>query len=337
MAGKKKLIIGGSVAAVVIAAVIVILLLIFNKEDAYRVIKVLEIDGTAAVERENVGELQAYSGMALQSGDKISVDANSMLVLQMDDDKYAYIEQNSILSIMAEGTSRDSKTTIQLERGAITCHVDGKLSDSSSYEVHTQNSIMAIRGTVLRVQRALYSGNSVMQQGGILSKTMPVSIQNCYNSGRLSDGYTRVTVFEGDVSTTLLNIDGTTGKTITLDAGKESWIGSNPTENFFVEEETDIYSGSLPAQTLRALLSASANNASLSIDDSELNNLSSQISGQQTYMVYFYANGQLFGRQEVKAGSLVIQPQLKPTQNGYWNIDFTKPVNDDTEVYWVTD
>ena len=113
MTGKKKLIIGGSAAVAVIAIVVVVLLMIFNKEDAYRVIKVLEIEGTASVERENVGELQVYSGMALQSGDKISVASNSMLVLQMDDDKYAYVEQNSILTMVAEGTSRDSKTKIQ--------------------------------------------------------------------------------------------------------------------------------------------------------------------------------------------------------------------------------
>ena len=135
MTGKKKLIIGGSAAVAVIAIVVVALLMIFNKEEAYRVIKVLEIDGTASVERENVGDLQVYSGMALQSGDKISVASNSMLVLQMDDDKYAYVEQNSILTMVAEGTSRDSKTIIQLDMGAITCQLENKLSVSSSYEV----------------------------------------------------------------------------------------------------------------------------------------------------------------------------------------------------------
>ena len=148
---KKKWIAGGGILAFLVIATVIVLVVI-NQKDAYRVIKILQLEGTAAVERESIGLLDAYEGMTLQSGDKISVGANSYLVLQMDEDKYAYVEQNSVLNMVAEGNSRNSKTTIHLECGAITCQVENKLNENSSYEIHTQNSVMAIRGTVLRVE-----------------------------------------------------------------------------------------------------------------------------------------------------------------------------------------
>ncbi len=330
MSKKKIMIIGG--AAVAVIAIVVTLLLVLPKDASYRVIKVLEMEGAATVTREGVGDLEAYEGMTLESGDKLSVNANSNLVLLMDEDKYGYVEENSVLVMVAEGDTRDSKTTIELERGAITCHVDGKLNSSSSYEVQTQNSVMAVRGTVFRVE---FCGPEQLN-GRDLSSGMPANIQNQYDSGKLSNGFTRTTVFEGTVTTTLMNIDGTTGKTVILDEGKECWIGSNPAENFFLQEGTNIYSGSLPKKTVEKLLSIAENyNVVLAINNGELNNLINQMSSETTYEVYFYANGKLFGRQTVDAGSILQLPQLNPTEKGYWNIDITKTINDNTEVYWV--
>ena len=330
MSKKKIIIIGG--AAVAVIAIVVTLLLVFSKDASYRVIKVFDMEGVATVTREGVGDLEAYEGMTLESGDKLSVDANSSLVLLMDEDKYGYVEENSILVMIAEGDTRDSKTTIELERGAITCHVDGKLNSSSSYEVHTQNSVMAVRGTVFRVE---FCGSEQLS-GRDFSTGVPANIQNQYNSGKLSNGFTRTTVFEGTVSSTLINVDGTTGKTVILDEGQECWIGSNPSENFFLLEDTNIYSGSLPKIAVKALKTiAEEQGVVLSMNNTEINNLLNQIESQQTYEVYFYANGRLFGRQTVDAGSILKTPQLNPTEKGYWNIDLTKTINADTEVYWV--
>ncbi|MBO5342019.1 MAG: FecR domain-containing protein [Lachnospiraceae bacterium] len=315
MSGKKKIIIGSSVAAAVVAALVITLIAVFNKEEAYRVIKVMEIDGTAVVDRENVGELQAYSGMTLQSGDKLSVASNSMLVLQMDDDKYAYVEQDSILTMVAEGTSRDSKTIIELERGAITSHVENKLNDSSSYEVHTQNSVMAVRGTVYRVN--ICEPAQLGNDGG--------------------EPIVQLSVWDGEVLATLIHPNGETGAEKTVSAGQSAAVGSDASGSFFLSD-ADLSKLPIPEedmQVLKALQDIIEREDNLSVTKEELAEMVEILENEGICDVYFYANGKLFGVQQVQFGECPQKPGLSPSDSGAWNIDFDKPVTGITEVYWI--
>lgn len=315
MSGKKKIIIGSSVAAAVVAALVITLIAVFNKEEAYRVIKVMEIDGTAVVDRENVGELQAYSGMTLQSGDKLSVASNSMLVLQMDDDKYAYVEQDSILTMVAEGTSRDSKTIIELERGAITSHVENKLNDSSSYEVHTQNSVMAVRGTVYRVN--ICEPAQLGNDGG--------------------EPIVQLSVWDGEVLATLIHPNGETGAEKTVSAGQSAAVGSDASGSFFLSD-ADLSKLPIPEedmQVLKALQDIIEREDNLSVTKEELAEMVEILENEGICDVYFYADGKLFGVQQVQFGECPQKPGLSPSDSGAWNIDFDKPVTGITEVYWI--
>lgn len=326
---KKRLGIIGCVATAVLA-VALILLLILGKDKSYRVIKVLQIDGSATVERGNNEDLDVYEGMALENGDTLSVDANSMVVLQMDGDKYGYVEENTILNMVAEGDEGDNKTIIELERGAITCHVENALSENSSYEVHTPNSVMAVRGTSFRVEYIL----GMQMSFRFNPADLPVSLQNEL-ADSLADGYTRTSVFEGTVAATLLNPDGTTGKTSMLIAGREAWIGGDATSSYFLEESTSIRRNLLPLQSLNALLQISDNGGDLLMEDNEITQLQHDINVKETHMMYFYVGDTLFGTQEVDHGTLPEEPSLRPTENGAWNINFRASVLDDTYVYWV--
>lgn len=329
MSKKKMIIIGGS--AIALIAVVVALILIFAGKSSDRVITILKMEGAATVSREGSQDVAASEGMTLKSGDTIRVNANSKVVILMDDDKYNYVEENTILNVIAEGDTRDSKTIINLERGAVTCHIDGKLGNGDSYEVYAPNAMMVVRGTTFRVEAC----NASQLAGRDLNSGMPANMKSNYDSGKLSSGFTRITVLEGLVATTLMNVDGTTGKTLMLTEGKETWIGSNPAENFFVAEETNIYSGSLPQQTIQSLLDITENNTVLCISKGELNNLLGSAQGQQTYTARFYTDNGFFGMQEVEAGSIVKEPTLMPSQTGYWNFDFTKSIYNDVEIYWV--
>ncbi|MBQ7833731.1 MAG: FecR domain-containing protein [Lachnospiraceae bacterium] len=315
MSGKKKIIIGSSVAAAVVAALVITLIAVFNKEEAYRVIKVMEIDGTAVVDRENVGELQAYSGMTLQSGDKLSVASNSMLVLQMDDDKYAYVEQDTILTMVAEGTSRDSKTVIELERGAITSHVENKLNDSSSYEVHTQNSVMAVRGTVYRVN--ICEPAQLGNDGG--------------------EPIVQLSVWDGEVLATLIHPNGETGAEKTVSAGQSAAVGSDASGSFFLSD-ADLSKLPIPEedmQVLKALQDIIEREDNLSVTKEKLAEMVEILENEGICDVYFYADGKLFGVQQVQFGECPQKPGLSPSDSGAWNIDFDKPVTGITEVYWI--
>lgn len=220
--GKKGWIIALAVVAVAVIAVIAFFLL--KKKDTYRVIKVYEMSGMSKVKRGDVDDLEAYANMLLQSGDTVNVETGT-LTLKLDEDKYVYAEENTEFSIVAAGNSRDSRTAIELTRGAIVNEIQNKLSEDSSYEVNTPNATMSVRGTVFRVE-VTYDEDGTC--------------------------YTRVTVTEGKVATRLKYEDGTIAKDeVPVEKGQEVIIYRNSQTTDYVsnipEENTEDNSGKADA------------------------------------------------------------------------------------------
>ena len=200
-----------------------------KKEESYRDIKVMSIKGTATVERASVGSLDAYEDMKLESGDRLSVDSSSSLILSMDDNKYAMLEPGSSLTLEADGTRENSRTIIHLESGAVMNYLSEKLSEKSSYEVTVPNSTMAVRGTVFRVA-------IVYDEDG--------------------DSYTTVQVFDGIVGCRLVFPDGTISEEeVQLAPGKEVLIhGDTSISEYVGDKGHDIDYTTLNRETLEFLL-----------------------------------------------------------------------------------
>ena len=200
-----------------------------KKEESYRDIKVMSIKGTATVERASVGSLDAYEDMKLESGDRLSVDSSSSLILSMDDNKYAMLEPGSSLTLEADGTRENSRTIIHLESGAVMNYLSEKLSEKSSYEVTVPNSTMAVRGTVFRVA-------IVYDEDG--------------------DSYTTVQVFDGIVGCRLVFPDGTISEEeVQLAPGKEVLIhGDTEISEYVGDKGHDIDYTTLNRETLEFLL-----------------------------------------------------------------------------------
>lgn len=146
---KVKIIIISCVAAAAVSVTAAVVIL--NSEDAYRVIKVFEIEGEAFVSRENTGELEAYEGMNLESGDVLHVGDGSYMRLSLDNDKYILLDSGTVLELIAEGSSNDSRTVVNLKEGTILNEITNALSANSSYEVNTPKATMAVRGTSFKV------------------------------------------------------------------------------------------------------------------------------------------------------------------------------------------
>ena len=200
-----------------------------KKEESYRDIKVMSIKGTATVERASVGALDAYEDMKLESGDRLSVDSSSSLILSMDDNKYAMLEPGSSLTLEADGTRENSRTVIHLEAGAVMNYLSEKLNEKSSYEVTVPNSTMAVRGTVFRVA-------IVYDEDG--------------------DSYTTVQVFEGIVGCRLVFPDGTISEEeVQLAPGKEVLIhGDTEISEYVGDKGHDIDYTTLNREALEFLL-----------------------------------------------------------------------------------
>ncbi len=154
-------------------------------QESYRLIKLVECHGNAEVKRDGIGIIEAYKNMNLKNKDYVFVHEGATAVLQLDNDKYVYVEPNTEFRIEAVGDENNSKTKIILEKGGIISEIQESLEKDETYEVETPNSTMSVRGTVFRV--------------------------NVYFT-KTGESYTDVQVFDGKVGSKLIYPDGSISK-----------------------------------------------------------------------------------------------------------------------------
>lgn len=298
---KKGPLIGAIAGVAVVILAVVVILLLNRKEAVYRIIKVFELDGKSTVTRQDIGDLDAYDNMVLESGDQVYVDTGS-LTLKMDEDKYVYAEEKTRFQLEAAGTSENSKTRIRLEEGILTNEIQNKLSDESSYEVNTPNSTMSVRGTIYMV--AVYEENGIR--------------------------YTKVSVFEGAVATKLIYADGSVSDQEKLvEKGKEVLIYDDNSGTDYVGEPSDIDYSALPQGVIAFLLEKANAGYDIGIPAEDLEKYL-----QGPFTVTFMYQNSVFGTQEVKKGAYAAEPSLMPAQSGAWDFDFSTPINKDTRIEW---
>ncbi len=217
---KKAGVVIGAVLAAVVAVAVCCVVLMGGKDEAYRSIMVYQVDGNATITRERVGEMAAYENLMLQSGDSVAVASESSMRLKLDDDKYLLAEQDTLMNIVADGDDADAKTYIDLKQGSVTSEIQNKLGPNASYEVNTPNSILAVRGTIFRVEVAK-------------------------NESGETD--TRLTVFEGTVSARAVMPDGTVSdEEVMVEAGQELYVEGTVMSFSDLGEPTNTDYESLP-------------------------------------------------------------------------------------------
>ena len=118
-----------------------------ESESSYRTITVIEVTGTVGVAHNDI-EYQAYTGMHLEEGYSVVTSGNSYIRLLLDDDKYVKLEAGSKATF--EEVS-GGKTAIRIERGSIVAEVTRPLEIDEDFIVNTPNAVLAVRGTLFRV------------------------------------------------------------------------------------------------------------------------------------------------------------------------------------------
>ncbi len=221
------------VTVIIAALLITAAVLLFGKKDAYRHIEIYSVGGEVIVNRSGTGEMEAYEGMVLESGDVITVKDGSVN-LELDDDKYIVAESYTEFELIATGTSKKSKTTININYGTVKNNIDKKLKGDSSYEVNTPNASLSVRGTDFMVQ--------VYEVSGVV--------------------YTKNTVYEGEVATSIKYADGSiSGEEIMVPDGKEITIYQKGEEVDYLTDVQDITYDNLPT------LDGSVNSGDVSMID----------------------------------------------------------------------
>ena len=215
-----------------------------KKDDEYRTIRVYKIEGSAIVDRDGVGSIDAYEGMMMQSGDIVKTGKESCLYFKMDEDKFALLEPESTVRMETSGTSSDSRTTFYLESGSLVSRLDSKLSPDSVYEVNTPNSTMAVRGTIFRIE-VVYDENGVY--------------------------YTNVYVFDGTVECTLIFADGSVDEeTKQVQNGMMIRVRRDNTTSEYILDNGTVDYRQLPVEVLRFLKDAVEEGNELPVSKEEL-------------------------------------------------------------------
>lgn len=149
---KGKIILGVAATAVAAITGVTAFVLVKGQED-YRSIKVEELYGTTTITDGNSNTQDAYKGMNLESGDKVSVETDSNMTLLFDADKYMFADAGTKFSVEAGGSSKkgNTRTKVILEDGSVLCRIDKKLGKDETYEVETPNSVMSVRGTIFKM------------------------------------------------------------------------------------------------------------------------------------------------------------------------------------------
>lgn len=218
-----------------------------NRQEAYRSIEVYTLEGSASITREKVGRLAAYENLYLESGDTVRTEQKSSMRLKLDDDKYVLAQENTLFELVAEGTRRDSKTRIDLREGAIVNEIQNPLSGRSSYEIHTPNAVMAVRGTCFRIEVR-----------------------------KREDGSYRTVLdtFDGSVSSRLRNPDGTVSdEEVPVNAGWHIEVGNDENRSYYPSQASEINYEDQPAEVLEFLNETLLNGREIGISQQELRRL----------------------------------------------------------------
>lgn len=117
-----------------------------NNSYQARSIKVVQIDGEASVTADNE-TINCFKGMNLYDGDTLNVKAESVIVVKFDQDKYIYLGENTEVKIKSEGKDK-YKTNVYVTSGKVLAEVKNQLGEDEEFFLSSNNSVMAVRGTV---------------------------------------------------------------------------------------------------------------------------------------------------------------------------------------------
>ena len=159
---KKLIILISSIASVVVLAVAITLILVFtlgkssdsekrdNLLDSARNIKIVQIEGSGTV-TDDKDTITCFKGMNLYDGDSLKVNEESVIVVRFDEDKYVYLGENTKVNIKSEGKDKH-KTNVYVEYGIVLAEIQNKLGEDEEFFLSSNNSVMAVRGTIFGVE-----------------------------------------------------------------------------------------------------------------------------------------------------------------------------------------
>lgn len=128
-----------------------IILSLYFGGDVTRRPVIAEISGSAYITR-NGKRLRADKNSSLQNGDVLSTETNGTVRIQIDTDKYVFVEPDSYLYIYYTDIAGKGDIAVNLSRGAVICQLNDKLKKNSTFVLKTPNGVIDVKGTVFRTE-----------------------------------------------------------------------------------------------------------------------------------------------------------------------------------------
>ena len=152
-------------------------------EEAARKAVLTEFTGSCRIER---GEetMEGAKELELKTNDVIIVGENGSAGVKVDDDKFLYIDGPASVQLVVNGTADSSQTIVYVENGAVMTEVKNKLSDSSSFHIMTENTVLTIRGTITMTEvRLIEEGGHLVLTNAVLQGNAELRAVKTENSG----------------------------------------------------------------------------------------------------------------------------------------------------------
>ncbi len=119
-----------------------------GNSESYRVVQLISHTGEAEYTR-NGKTAEIYDDMNFENGDSIATKAKSSAAVALDADKTMTMQENTTVQLEADNANH---TVIRLTAGEIVNEIRKPLSEQESYEVHTLDATIAVRGTTFLVK-----------------------------------------------------------------------------------------------------------------------------------------------------------------------------------------
>lgn len=240
---KKRLYIAAAAAVAAVAVIVLVTVLVLGgREETYRSIRIVELEGSVTIDRESVGSLDASVNMNLVSGDYVSTSAGAYVVLRLDEDKYVMLGEQGAMKVEADGDASKGRTAIHLEAGSILSEIQKPLGQNATYEIVTPSATMSVRGTVFEVRQ----------------------------NGTDSDRNIEVLVYEGKVA-----VDFEGQEPVLYSGGEYTQFTADETPQFLVERGT-IRSEQMNRQMLQRLQQIEESGRNLDFGEADLEDLIGQ-------------------------------------------------------------
>ena len=121
-------------------------------ETVYKSGTILSVSGEARVHRGD-GSLPAYKGLSLRHGDTLYTEADAVVTVSLDGDKYALIEPDSAVTFRLYENETENVALIMITKGAVYMEAEAPITEGVTLGVGTADLIAVGAGASYRVSR----------------------------------------------------------------------------------------------------------------------------------------------------------------------------------------